>query len=61
MEIPARVVYHPGKNGNSRPGGDFSVKSDAKFSLFDKFFRENVSTLLLIRKNRILNQWLGQE
>ena len=21
MEIPARVVYHPGKNGNSRPGG----------------------------------------
>ena len=21
MEIPARVVYHAGKNGNSRPGG----------------------------------------
>ena len=58
MEIPARVVYHAGKNGNSRPGGDFSVKMYARFL---QFFRENASILLQIRKNRILTQWLGLE
>ena len=56
MEIPARVVK------NSCPGGDFSVKSHVEFALFVQFFlRENDSNLLLIRKNRILTQWLGQE
>ena len=71
--------HHPGKNGNSRPGGvprgqewKFPPgwsKILARVVIFREitcqkcpvFLRENASNLLLIRKNRILNQWLGQE
>ena len=48
--VGQEFLYHQGKNRNSRPGGQSFVKS--KLPLV---------CLLLIHKNRILDQWLGLE